>query len=192
MKFTADHRRQLEKTMLLPRQSVPELRVPTLAHGEFHLADDAPEHFTLVVFYRGLHCPVCLKYLRELGNLLPEYERRGTKVIAVSSDTPERAREMARKAGADDLRFGHSLPLKVAREWGLYLSASRGKSSIGIEEPPLFSEPGVFLVRPDSSLYYGAVQTMPFARPLFSELLQAVDFAITRNYPARGEYDGPP
>jgi len=177
--------------MLLPRQLVPELRVPTLAHGEFHLADDAPENFTLIVFYRGLHCPICLKYLRDLGSLVPEYERRGTKVIAISSDTPERAHEMARKVGADDLRFGHSLPLTVARRWGLYISSSRGKSSTNIEEPSLFSEPGVFLVRPDGSLYYGAVQTMPFARPLFSELLQAIDFAIAKDYPARGEYDGP-
>jgi peroxiredoxin len=177
--------------MLVPRQSVPELRVPTLAHGAFDLADDAPANFTLVVFYRGLHCPVCLKYLRELGSLIPEYERRGTKVIALSSDTLERTQEMARKVGAADLRFGHSLPLKVGRLWGLYISSSRGKSSIGIEEPALFTEPGVFLVRPDGSLYYGAVQTMPFARPLFSELLQAVDFAITKDYPARGEYAGP-
>jgi peroxiredoxin len=177
--------------MLLPRQSVPELRVPTLAHGEFDLAGDAPESFTLIVFYRGLHCPICLKYLRELGNLLHEYERRGTKVIAISSDNIERAREMGRKVGVDGLRFGHSLPLTMARQWGLYISASRGKSSINIDEPTLFSEPGMFLVKPDGTLYYGAVQTMPFARPVFSELLQAIDFAITKSYPARGEYDGP-
>ena len=60
--------------------------------------------------------------------------------------------------------------------------------SFGIEEPPLFSEPGVFLVRPDGTLYYGAVQTMPFARPQFQDLLGAVDVAISKNYPARGEY----
>jgi peroxiredoxin len=181
----------MEKMMLLPRQPVPELRVPTLAHGAFDLAGEAPERFTLIVFYRGLHCPICLKYLRELGQLMPEYERRGTTVVAVSSDTPERAADMARKVGAGDLRIGYSLPLAVARRWGLYVSASRGRSSIGIDEPPLFSEPGVFLVRPDGTLYYGAVQTMPFARPLFSELLQAIDFAIAKDYPARGEYDGP-
>lgn len=176
--------------MLLPRRPVPELRVPTLAHGDFDLAADAPKLFTLISFYRGLHCPVCLKYLRDLESLIPEYERRGTKVIAVSSDVPERAQAMASKVGAS-LRFGYSLPLTVARKWGLYISSSRGKTSINVEEPPLFSEPGVFLVRPDGTLYYGAVQTMPFARPLFSELLQAIDFAIAKDYPARGEYDGP-
>jgi peroxiredoxin len=176
--------------MLLPRRPVPELRVPTLAHGDFDLTADEPTLLTLISFYRGLHCPVCLKYLRDLQALIPEYESRGAKVIAVSSDDRERAQQMASKVG-DRLRFGYSLSLKVAREWGLYISSSRGMSSTNVEEPPLFSEPGVFLVRPDGTLYYGAVQTMPFARPLFSELLQAIDFAIAKDYPARGEYDGP-
>jgi hypothetical protein len=28
---------------------------------------------------------------------------------------------------------------------------------------------------------------MPFARPSFAELIKAVEFSITKNYPARGE-----
>ena len=176
--------------MLLPRQPVPLLRVPTLAHGAFELAADAAPQFTLVVFYRGLHCPICLKYLLELGRLLPEFDKRGVKVIALSSDGPERAQAMADKLKAPGLRMGYDLSLAHAREWGLYISTSRGKTSIGIEEPALFSEPGVFIVRPDGTLYYGAVQTMPFARPHFDELLAALDFAIEKNYPARGEYVG--
>jgi len=143
-----------------------------------------------VVFYRGLHCPICHKYLLELGRLLPEFDKRGLKVIALSSDGAERAKAMADKLSAPDLRMGYDLPLAAARQWGLYVSTSRGTTSIGIEEPALFSEPGVFLVRPDGTLYYGAVQTMPFARPHFDELLAAVDFAVAKNYPARGEYTG--
>lgn len=71
------------------------------------------------------------------------------------------------------------------------VSASRGVTSIGIEKPTLYTEPGLFLGRPDGTLYYGSVQMMPFARPHFDELLQAIDFAIDKNYPARGEYAGP-
>ena len=78
----------------------------------------------------------------------------------------------------------------MARRWGLYISTSKGKTSIGLEEPALFSEPGVFLIKPDQTLYYGSTQTMPFARPSFSDLLAAVDFAIQKDYPARGEYNG--
>ena len=83
--------------------------------------------------------------------------------------------------------MGYAVPLPVARAWGLYVSASRGTTSIGIEEPTQFSEPGVFLVRPDGTLFYGAVQTMPVARPHFDELLGAIDFALANNYPARVE-----
>jgi hypothetical protein len=72
----------------------------------------------------------------------------------------------------------------------LCISTSRGLTSIGIEEPTLFSEPGVFLVRPDGTLYCGAVQTMPFARSSFPDLLGAIDLAIAKDYPARGEYTG--
>jgi len=176
--------------MLMPRQPVPTLHAPTLAHGHFNLAEDAAPNFTLVVFYRGLHCPICLKYLLELGRLQPEFEKRGVKVIALSSDGRERAQAMADKLKAPDLRMGYDLGLANAREWGLYVSNSRGVTSIGIEEPALFSEPGVFIVRPDGTLYYGAVQTMPFARPHFDELLAAIDFALAKDYPARGEYAG--
>jgi len=111
-------------------------------------------------------------------------------VIAVSSDDAERGQQMADKVSAKSLQFGYGLSLKSARQWGLFVSAGRGKTSIGIEEPALFSEPGVFIVRPDGTLYYGAVQTMPFARPAFQDLLGAIDFAIAKNYPARGEYTG--
>lgn len=176
--------------MLVPRQPVPGLRLPTLSHGPFVLAEERPEKFTLLVFYRGLHCPICAAYLGELVHLAPEFEMRGVAPIAISSDGPERAKQMADKIGPGGLRVGHSLPLGVAREWCLNISTSRGKTSIGIEEPPLFSEPGLFLVRPDGTLYYGAVQTMPFARPHFDELLKAIDFAVAKDYPARGEYTG--
>jgi peroxiredoxin len=176
--------------MLIPRQPVPPLQVPTLAHDSFELANQAPQQFSLLVFYRGLHCPICLKYLLELGRLLPEFERRGVEVTALSSDSRERAQAMFDKLNAPALRMGYGLALSSARAWGLYVSTSRGTTSIGIEEPELFSEPGVFLVRPDQTLYYGAVQTMPFARPHFDELLAAIDFAVAKNYPARGEFTG--
>ena len=176
--------------MLIPRQSVPELSVETVAGGTFDLAGDNPEFATLVVFYRGLHCPICATYLKELERLTPEFEQRGVKTIAISSDNEDRARQMAEKIGAGALRFGYDLPLSVAKEWGLYISTSRGTTSIGIDEPALFSEPGVFLVRPDNTLYFATVQTMPFSRPHFQEMVGALDFVQKNDYPARGEYTG--
>lgn len=177
--------------MLLPRQKTPGLTLPTLDHGPFDLSAETSERGTILCFYRGLHCPICASYLTEFQKLAGEFAERGVGTIAISSDGEERARGMAQKIGASTLRFAYDLPLSKAREWGLYLSTSRGVTSIGIEEPPLFSEPGLFMVTRDQTLYYGAVQTMPFVRPHFSDLLGALDFAIARAYPARGEYTGP-
>jgi peroxiredoxin len=176
--------------MLFPTEKVPALVVPTNRDEVFDLATQRPENFTLLVFFRGLHCPLCVKYLKELGGLLPELAKRGVNAIAISSDTQERSHEMAAKVGMPDLLFGYGLPLQMARDWGLYISKGIGKTSAGIEEPALFAEPGLFLVRSDGTLYYGAVQTMPFARPGFADLMLAIDYAIGKNYPARGEYQG--
>ena len=52
---------------------------------------------------------------------------------------------------------------------------------------PTINEPGVFLVRPDRTLYWASVQSMPFARPHFREIVAALDFVIAKDYPARGE-----
>lgn len=175
---------------LVPRYPVPALSVPLVGGGRFVLGAQPGEKFDLVVFYRGLHCPICAKYLMELERLSPEFVARGVQVVAVSSDDAERARAMAEKVNASGVKFGYGLSLRSARQWGLYISTSRGKTSIGIEEPALFSEPGVFLVRPDGTLYYAAVQTMPFARPQFQDLLGAIDFALAKDYPARGEFTG--
>ncbi|SEQ81775.1 peroxiredoxin-like family protein [Thalassovita taeanensis] len=178
--------------MLMPRQKTPDLRVDTVGTGAgvFTLSQETSERGTVVCFYRGLHCPICANYLKEFERLVPEFAKRGVGCIAVSSDPQDRAEAMAEKIGASGLRIGYGLPLSVARDWGLYISTSRGVTSIGIEEPALFSEPGLFMVSPDQALYYGSVQTMPFVRPHFSELLSALDFAIDKNYPARGEYSG--
>lgn len=175
---------------LLPRHPVPALNVPLVGGGRYVLGAQPGAHFDLIVVYRGLHCPICTKYLLELERLSPEFLAHGVKVLALSSDDETRAQAMAEKIKATGLQLAYGLGLRSARQWGLYISASRGKTSIGIEEPALFSEPGVFLVRPDGTLYYGAVQTMPFARPQFQDLLGAIDFAISKDYPARGEFAG--
>lgn len=175
---------------LMPRERVPALDLPMVGGGRYVLGAKPPARFDLLVFYRGLHCPVCAKYLMELERLAPEFEKRGVRSIAISADGSERAAKMAEKVKASLVSFAFDLPLSVARAWGLYVSAGRGKTSIGLDEPALFNEPGVFLVRPDGTLYYGSTQTMPFARPAFADLLGAIDVAISKDYPARGEYAG--
>ena len=172
---------------LYPRQPVPALEVDTLKGERWRLADQKPEAFTLIVFYRGLHCPICSGYLRDLDRKLPDFAELGVEVIAISGDDEARAREAQQDWKLETLTIGYGQDLESARDWGLYISTSRGKTSTGHEEPALFAEPGLFLVRPDGTLYFGSVQTMPFARPGFAEILKAIAFVREKDYPARGE-----
>ncbi|MEO1200875.1 MAG: peroxiredoxin-like family protein [Pseudomonadota bacterium] len=174
-------------TPLFPREPVPALSVDLVGGGSFTLSAETPDTFTLVVFYRGLHCPICKGYLGELEKLLPEFDKRGVSVVAISSDGAERAAAAKSDWALPSLRIGYGLTLDVARQWGLYVSTSRGKTSTGHDEPALFSEPGLFLIRPDGTLYFGTTQTMPFARPKFADILPAIDFVVANDYPARGE-----
>ncbi len=174
-------------TPLYPRRPVPELEVPLVGGGRWSLAGRRPKNFTMIVFYRGLHCPICTKYVADLENRLDDFEQRGVEVVAVSTDDADRATQSKSKWKLKKLAVGYDLDLDVARSWGLYISESKGKTSVGIEEPPLFCEPGLFLVRPDGTLYFATVQTMPFARPNFGEIVGALDFVIKNDYPARGE-----
>jgi len=174
-------------TPLFPRQPVPALTVPLTDGGSFDIAAQKPQNFTMVVVYRGLHCPICSMYLGDLNRRLPEFEKRGVNVVALSSDDEARARTAKEEWKLDALDIGHGLDLETARKWGLYVSTSRGKTSTGVVEPDLFVEPGIFLIRPDGTLYFGSVQTMPFARPAFGDILKALDFVLANDYPARGE-----
>jgi peroxiredoxin len=172
---------------LMPRRPVPTLAVPTTRGETWSVTARRPERFAMIVVYRGLHCPICRGYLKDLDNRLDAFTQRGVDVIAVSGDPADRADAAARDWGLERLTIGYGLGLDTARAWGLFVSAGIGRTSSGLEEPAHFPEPGLFLVKPDGTLYFASVQSMPFARPNVGEVLKAIDFVLERDYPARGE-----
>jgi peroxiredoxin len=172
---------------LFPRRKMPTVRVPLAGGGAFDLAGERPQHFTLIVFYRGLHCPICKVQLKDLEAKIGEFAKRGVGVVAISSDAKDRGEKAKTDWGLANLRVGYGLDLTVARSWGLYISSSQGMTSAGVEEPALFLEPALYVVRADGTLYFGSVQTMPFARPHFADILSAIDYVLAKDYPARGE-----
>ena len=172
---------------LIPRHPVPDLTVSTVGEGSWTLSNQTPENFSMIAFYRGLHCPICKKSLADLNRRAADFENAGVSVIAVSCDPLDRAETARTDWGLDNLEIGYGLSIESARKWGLYISSGRGVTSVGVEETALFCEPGLFVVRPDGILYMTAVQSMPFARPMFAEVLSAIQFIVDNDYPARGE-----
>lgn len=165
-----------------PKQQAPELEITLLDGSEWKLSDQHPEHFTLIVFYRGLHCPICKKYLQQLQDLLPDFEAQGVNVLALSMDTEKRARLSRKDWKIDALKVGYALDEQTARNWGLYLSEGVRKG-----EPEVFSEPGLFLIDKEQKVYYAAINSNPWGRPYLATFVKAVDFITSSGYPARGE-----
>jgi len=165
-----------------PREKTPLLTFDLLNGKKWNLAEQSPENFTMIVFYRGLHCPICSTYLKSLDNKLDKFNKMGIQAVAVSADNREQAQQSKKDWDLHNLNIGYGVSLEKAREWNLYIS-----NGINEKEPEQFFEPGLFLVRPDQTLYAASIQTMPFARPQFSEIQGALDFVLGNNYPARGE-----
>ncbi|MBT8427036.1 MAG: AhpC/TSA family protein [Erythrobacter sp.] len=168
--------------MLIPGQKVPDLDLPLTIDARFELSTQSPDAFTMLVFYRGKHCPICKKYLEELGTKLGKFTEKGINVFAVSMDSPERAAVAHVDWETADLPLAHSMTEQKAREWGLYISEKRE----GSEEPDTFSEPGLFLVKPDGTLHFAVVQNAPFTRPDLDDLLSGLSFTLENDYPTRG------
>lgn len=167
---------------LRARTTVPDLNLPTVGGGRFVLSEQKPKSFTMVVVYRGLHCPICKSYLADLNRRAEEFAALGVIPVAVTSDSAERAEEAKTKWGLDKLPLAYGMTIAEGRAWGLSVSRA-----ITDKEPAEFLEPGLFLVKPDRTLYAASVQTMPFARPSFAEIAGAIKFVTEKNYPARGE-----
>jgi peroxiredoxin len=165
-----------------PRQPAPPMEVKLTDGSPWRLADAKPAAFEMIVVYRGLHCPICKTYLGELEAKLPEFEKRGVEVIAVSADSRERAERAKAEWGLKNLRVGCELSIMSARDWDLFISRA-----IRDGEPPEFTEPGLFLVRPDGTLFFALHGSAPWGRPPLDQMLRGIDVVAERKMPARGE-----
>lgn len=166
---------------LIPDAPAPALSLPLVGGGTWTLADRKPANFTMIVVYRGYHCPVCKGYVTALNGLVDKAAEVGVDVVAVSMDPEDRATRTKAEWGLDRLDIGYGLTEDDVRNWGLYLS-----TSIKEAENARFAEPGLFWVRPDGRLYLVSISSMPWARPDVAFLLSKVPFAVENAYPARG------
>lgn len=114
--------------------------------------------------------------------MVEDFEERGIQVVAVSSNSEELATRTVADWHIEKLTIGFGFGLQEAGRWGLFVSSAANSA-----EPEKFTEPGIFVVRPDGTLYSSVVQTMPFSRPPGSTLLKTLEWVIENDYPARGE-----
>ena len=171
----------LKIKMIKPREKTPDLSIDLVNDTTWKLSDQSPESFTMIVFYRGKHCPVCKTQLEELQKKLNKFTERGINVIAISSDTETVAKETYKEWDIPEIPVGFDFPIEEARKWGLFISEGIKK------EPKHFTEPGLFILTSEQTLYWESIQSMPFGRPSFNDVLGGIDYILKEGYPARGE-----
>lgn len=169
---------------VIPGDTMPAIDARLAGGGRWALAQEKPAKLALLAFYRGAFCPICRTWLADLERLVPEFEKRGVSVIALSCDREEGAEKALKDWGLMRLRVGYKLDVEDARRAGLYISEGRGLNpSTGLKEPMLFAEPALLLVKPEGELYAAWIQSTPYARVHLAEVLTAVDNFIAHNIP---------
>lgn len=168
--------------VLKNRQAAPPLEIDVLGGGTWRLDQAKPKNFTVIVFYRGYHCPFCKRYLTELEGRLADFAAKGIEVIAISADGQDRAEKSRTEWGLPTMKIGYGLTVDQARTWELFVS-----SAVREAETPTFTEPALYVVRPDGTLFASSIGSAPWARPPIAEIFNALSGAIERGTPARGE-----
>ena len=154
----------------------------TLSHvdGSIHTIGETSQRGTLLVVYRGKHCPRCKRYLNKLEAMLNDWTAL-LDVVVVSADTLEKAQtDQAEFGWTFDLCYG--LTEDQMRALGLYISDPLSEA----ETTGRFAEPGTFAIKPDGTLMLVDISNGPASRPDLDELLDGMRFNIENNRPTRG------
>lgn len=173
-------------TKLAAGGKLPDITLPKLGGGTMTLAQ--PENgndWRMVVVYRGKHCPICTRYLRDLNAYLHELNAIGVDLVAISGDPEEKARDQMDLV-APNYDIGYGLTLDQMRALGLYISHPRSPK----ETDRPFAEPGIFVINDKGTLQVTEIANGPFVRPEMGLLVGGLKFIRNpqNNYPVRGTH----
>lgn len=164
--------------------SLPPFTLPKVGGGNITLGQvSTPGVWQIVTVYRGLHCPLCNRYLKRLEELREGFAKANAELVAISGDPLEKAQAIVDKNG---LRFpvGYDLGVEQMKELGLYISDPRNPEET--ERP--FAEPGTFALNAEGQLHLIEISNTPFNRADLAELLDTVEWIQENDYPIRGTH----
>lgn len=77
-------------------QPAPDFSLQAL-NGDWVKLSQLKGNKILMIFYRGHWCPFCVGHLQDIQTLLPELEKRGYQVLAISPDDATGMQKMAER-----------------------------------------------------------------------------------------------
>ena len=163
--------------------AMPQMKLAKVGGGTAEIGGKR-DKWQLVVVYRGLHCPLCKRYLTTLNSLVEGFHGINTEVVAVSADPQEKA-ETEKKELELGFDIAYDLSEDQMRTLGLYISDPRSPQ----ETDRRFAEPGIFIVNPEGNAQVIELSNAPFARPDLNALLNGLKVTQERGFGPRGTAD---
>jgi peroxiredoxin len=155
----------------IPGHTFPSIKLKNAEGKTIDLADRNDDRWKLIIVYRGIHCPLCSKYLQTLESLYPEFTKNGIDIMAISADSIE---ELSTQINDDKLSFPMACQLSAdqMRMLGLFISeplASENSNN-------LFSEPGLFIINSNGDLHIIERSNAPYLRPDLTTLPSTLSY----------------
>ncbi|MEP2922240.1 redoxin domain-containing protein [Sulfitobacter sp.] len=164
----------------IPGSILSPMTFPNVKGGEITVGGPK-DNWTLLVVYRGKHCPRCKKYLNILNDMRGDWAEAGFDVVVVSADSREKA-----QADVDEFGWGFDLGYGLTEDQMATLGVYVTEPLSPDEADGNFAEPGTFVMRSDGSQIIVAISNGPAVRPELGELLDGMIFNKTKDRPHRG------
>lgn len=144
---------------LMIGQPIPAGSLQTVDGTSFDLLEAATEQPLAIIFYRGGWCPYCNKHLGQLQEIDPELRKLGYRIIAISTDRPQKVAESLEKGKMTYTLLSDS-SMQTAKAFGIAFEVEApmleklASYNIDIEDASgekhhLLPVPSVFLVGTD-------------------------------------------
>ena len=164
--------------------TLPEITLKLVGGGEATLGKaEQPGNWRLVFIYRGLHCPICKKYLKQLDSLSAQFADAGAEIIVASADPETKAAAMVEEIEIK-LQVAYDLSIEQMQSLGLWISEPRSDD----ETDRPFGEPALFAINSEGRIQLIDQSNTPFNRADLTELLDTVTWVRENDYPIRGTY----
>ncbi|MEN5055779.1 peroxiredoxin-like family protein [Sphingobacterium kitahiroshimense] len=165
-------------------RKIPTANLVTSSGELFNVSKAVAEKPTILIVYRGGWCPYCTKQLSGLQNALPELEKLGYQLIAVSTDAPD---ELMKSVAKEKLNYTllSDADLSLSKQLGIAYKAPKAywemltKTSDGKNVEMLLPVPSVFILDTTGTIQFEYINP-DFRERLNTTLLKAAAASIKK------------
>lgn len=107
-----------DKTVLKVGQSLPPFEIKDIEQNQLS-SQDFKGHMSLLLFYRGNWCPLCMAQIKEVAQEYQQLAEMGVKTYLISPQSAKHSSSLSRKFKLD-FKYLVDTGNKVAKQLGIY------------------------------------------------------------------------